>query len=288
MQDWEEFLNEEDDAYDWVIPNLLERQDRVILTGPEGKGKSTLLRQIGWRAACGQHPFYGEPIMPQRVVYLDFENSRKQVRRKLRPFADISKPEAPGAFKLEVRPDSTLNLLESASQRYLEAIFGQAQPDLVVAGPVYKMGDGDRFSEEKALTLARWWDRQRVTFQFALALEDHTPHSYADHQVNRPYGASLWKRWPEFGLFLKPNGQLKEWRGPRDERDWPAQLMKDDPWPWGLKLSAPDRDWAAISTAYASATERPSIRRMVQDLGLSKKKIERALNEHKTEWAERW
>ena len=33
----------------------------------------------------------------------------------------------------------------------------------------------------------------------------------------RPYGASIWMRWPEFGLHITDTGQLKHWRGDRDE-----------------------------------------------------------------------
>src|SRR5690606_18474248 len=33
-----EFLAEPDPEYDWLIPGLLERGDRVILTGQEGRG----------------------------------------------------------------------------------------------------------------------------------------------------------------------------------------------------------------------------------------------------------
>ncbi|HKY57613.1 MAG TPA: DnaB-like helicase N-terminal domain-containing protein, partial [Aeromicrobium sp.] len=41
-----ELLSEEDETPDWLVPNLLERRDRLMLTGEEGLGKSYLLRQI--------------------------------------------------------------------------------------------------------------------------------------------------------------------------------------------------------------------------------------------------
>jgi hypothetical protein len=46
-----------DDEPDWLIPDLLERRDRLILTGEEGLGKSYLLRQIAIMAAAGLDPF---------------------------------------------------------------------------------------------------------------------------------------------------------------------------------------------------------------------------------------
>jgi hypothetical protein len=47
----------DDDPEDWVIPGLLAREDRLILTGAEGLGKMMLLRQIAVCAAAGLDPF---------------------------------------------------------------------------------------------------------------------------------------------------------------------------------------------------------------------------------------
>ena len=51
-----EILETEDEPEDWVIPGLFERGDRLILTGYEGLGKTTWLRQIGICAAAGLNP----------------------------------------------------------------------------------------------------------------------------------------------------------------------------------------------------------------------------------------
>lgn len=63
------------DAYDWVVPDLLERRDRLMLTGSEGGGKSTFLRQVAVLSAAGIHPFRFSPIQPIRVLVVDAENS---------------------------------------------------------------------------------------------------------------------------------------------------------------------------------------------------------------------
>jgi 5S rRNA maturation endonuclease (ribonuclease M5) len=54
LVDWATFVNEsENDAYDWVIPNLLERGERVIVVAAEGVGKRATLDSMiptpsGW------------------------------------------------------------------------------------------------------------------------------------------------------------------------------------------------------------------------------------------------
>jgi hypothetical protein len=58
----------------------------------------------------------------------------------------------------------------------------------------------------------------------------------------RPYGASLWSRWPEFGIYLSPKGTLTHWRGQRDERAWPEALERSDPWPWAVATAKPDAE----------------------------------------------
>src|SRR5690606_19222789 len=72
------------DEYDWLIPNLLERQDRVIITGGEGAGKSTMVRQIAVMAAAGVHPTLPGQIPPVPGVVVDVENNEAPERRAVR------------------------------------------------------------------------------------------------------------------------------------------------------------------------------------------------------------
>ena len=49
---------------EWIIPGLLQRGDRMLVTGETGAGKSLLLAQIGVQVAAGIHPFTGAKIEP--------------------------------------------------------------------------------------------------------------------------------------------------------------------------------------------------------------------------------
>src|SRR5215207_2008289 len=79
-----EFINAREPEYDWLVPEVIERMDRVIVTGDEGIGKSTLKRQVAVKCAAGLHPFSDDAIDPLRVALVDLENGQRHVRRKLR------------------------------------------------------------------------------------------------------------------------------------------------------------------------------------------------------------
>jgi replicative DNA helicase len=101
----DEFLNEPEPDYDFVIPGLLERGDRTIITGLEGAGKSVLSRQIAVQSTAGIHPFSLETISPIRVLLVDCENSRAQVKRELRPLRlRAGSLLTPGRLYVAVRP----------------------------------------------------------------------------------------------------------------------------------------------------------------------------------------
>src|ERR1035441_5433450 len=138
-----EFLAGEDsDDYDWIIPDLLERGDRLVITGMEGAGKSTLLRQLGGTIAAGIHPFTHLPIPPRRVLIIDCENSPRQNRRKFRPLiAQASLQHHPVAevnLWIESRPEGMDLALDRDVSRLLRQMT-VIRPDVVMLGPLYRL-----------------------------------------------------------------------------------------------------------------------------------------------------
>jgi replicative DNA helicase len=186
LLDIDDFLAQPEPDYDWIIPGLLERGDRTILTGLEGAGKSVLFRQIATQAAAGLHPFTGETIDPVRVLLVDCENSGPQVRREIRPLRLRAGVRLERAMLFIVVQPQGIDLYgEVADARWLEAKIKAAAPDLVALGPLYKLAGGDPTSEEVARKVSAVLDHLRVRYGFALLLEGHSPHGQGGHRAPR-------------------------------------------------------------------------------------------------------
>ncbi|PBC71531.1 replicative DNA helicase [Streptomyces sp. TLI_235] len=251
VEDIHDFLAHPDEGYDWVLPGLLERTDRIVWTAGEGGGKSVLQRQLAVCAAAGVMPFGGEPsaIGPQRVLVLDCENSARQSRRQYRALMNVAErqrtPVKRGQLHIDLRPEG-VDLTRPDGRAWLMRRVEAVMPDLLIVGPIYRLHAGDPNSEELARKVTVVLDEARATAGCALSLEAHSPQGNGmGPRALRPVGSSLWLRWPEFGYGLRPvedqrtaeedrGRRVIPWRGARDERSWPAFICQghEGGWPW--------------------------------------------------------
>lgn len=245
--------------YDWVVPGLLERMDRVVLTGDEGFGKSELVAQMLCCIAAGIHPFTTEAIEnvgELRVTIMDCENSPSQSRRRYRRIVGLvdSMRAQQGLppigwdkrLFIDFAPGG-LDLLKGGDYIRLERFVSATAPDVLAVGPLYKLHRADMNNEEAARELVGKLDMLRERYGVAIITEAHAGNS-KDSEGNRfmrPRGSSLFLGWPEFGLGLRRDredperlAQVVSWRGHRDERSWPKDLQKTHgegilPWAMG-------------------------------------------------------
>ena len=245
---WFDFVNEDaDDSYDWVIPGLLERTDRVIFVAAEGAGKTMMARQVAILSAFGVHPFTRAKIPRIKTLTVDLENPTRIIRRKSKSIMDAAekftrekgKPEA----HLVIKP-SGLNLLKSEDRVRFEAVVEKHRPDLLFIGPLYKafIDPGGRNSESVATEIIMFLDYIRETYRCALWMEQHAPLGSAGQRDLRPFGSAVWSRWPEFGLAMErdvtvpaPNVfKISSFRGDRDERHWPSIVKWGETFPFDV------------------------------------------------------
>lgn len=223
--------------HDWLVPGVLERGDRVLLTAGAGVGKSTLLRQLACGAALGMNPLSEAPweivAPPIRSLIVDLENSERQLRREFEKVRTIVGSEAFDRLApfvhVECHTEGLVLDLDDRGHRedreWLAGTVEGTRPDLVVIGPLYKMQGGRPNDEETSRDLAKWLDRLRGEHGFALVIEAHTAKATGE---TRPSGSSTWLRWPEFGVYLAADGSLVHWRGQREERAWPPALTRSE------------------------------------------------------------
>lgn len=258
-----------EDEYDWLVPGLLERGDRMVLTGAEGAGKSVMISQLAATLSGGLHPFTGNLLgsgdHQVRVLVVDTENSESQTRRRYRRLVgnvdslrrghNLSPADWHNRFFVEIRPQG-VDLTAGADVAWLEHAVSAIAPDLLVIGPLYRLHHGDPNDERLARELCHALDSLRVRHNCALISEAHAGHAQdpnGDRKM-RPSGSSLWLRWPEFGYGLRrakdndddrAGGEAGRrnlerptkvdviaWRGSREERNWPTSLAHGRALPW--------------------------------------------------------
>ena len=243
----DEFVAQPLPPNDWVIPDLLSKGDRVILTGSEGAGKSILMRQFAVCVAAGLHPFTEEFITPKRVLVVDAENP---VRIMVNTYGnlrnEVLRRHMPTDDRLWIhRSPQGLNLDKPHDRLHLHSLCRTFRPDLLCIGPAYKLyvGGAAQREEDLARQVTSALDGLREEFGFAVLLEHHSPHAApgVSERSVRPIGSSLWMRWPEFGVGIRledgsnmkyRSAQVIHWRGQREERAWPERLESGSGLPW--------------------------------------------------------
>lgn len=243
--DWATLIGEEsDDSFDWLIPGLLERQERVIVVAAEGVGKTYLARQVALMSSAGIHPFKRDKMPPIRTLFVDLENPERIIRRTARKIYKRIEQVGRAAdmeAHLVVKPDG-LDVLKAEDRNKLIEWVDQTQPELLVLGPLYKtfLDPGGRTAESVSTEVAKFLDYIRHEYGCALWLEHHAPLGSGGSRDLRPFGSAVWSRWSEFGISISPDPtdpdilEVKHYRGMRDQREWPTRMRRgnEDEWPF--------------------------------------------------------
>lgn len=251
--DLHEFLAVQDEPYDWLIPGILERGDRLIWTGAEGLGKSVCVRMLCVAAAAGLHPFRTARMTPCKVLFIDLENSERKTRKHFRVLERVARARGQrvpdGNLRIICRPEGVNVLSEDGAAWLLERVTAH-KPDLLYIGSFYRMHEADMNDERAARRVTVVLDQARARSGCAVVTEAHSPHGDGINRNVRPIGSSLLMRWPELGFGIKASegaeraesghhtsADIVMWRGPRDdEYRWPMKLTwgstENGDWPW--------------------------------------------------------
>lgn len=255
-----DFLAQEDLPPQYVIPNMLARGEKCIITGGEGLGKSTVFRQLSLCSAVGLHPFTREHVEPRRVLFIDAENTPDKTRREMRGLVRLAAEHGarlkPGMFRVPERKVRALNLLKAESVSWLLREATEYQPHLIFIGPLYKVTGGRSLNDEEvAQRVIDALERLSDVSEAALLIEGHAGKG-KDRSGNREWavrGSSALMGWPSFGFGLAPgderdlrSAELHSFRGGRETgRHWPRTLIEGARWPWEDADQAIRDTWGA-------------------------------------------
>lgn len=236
------------DEYDWLIPGLLERRDRLVVTGAEGAGKTTFVRQLAILSAAGLHPLKNEKIKPVRVLVIDAENTEGQWRRAVRwmTTAAARAGSADPAQEIRIMAGSRIDITRGSHMGEIHRLVDEHKPDMLLIGPLYKLVPKAINNDDDAAPLIVALDSLRDR-GLALVMEAHAGHALGagGERDLRPRGSSALLGWPEFGFGLRPLAEdpdtvsVVRWRGDRDVRDWPKHLRRGGPGEWSWVPSEP-------------------------------------------------
>lgn len=244
-KDFAEVVDVQEEHPDWVIPGLLARNERCVITGGEGQGKSLLVYQLVLGAAYGVSPLDGTTQSSrQRVLLLDVENTEHQIAGHYRMLRAAYKTRSASPFAdPDVRLMSTryIDLTRPGDRRMLIDAADDYRPDLLFMGSGYRLADGTQDHRTVAMSIQQTADQIKANTGCGVLIETHAGHGFQnDRNGWRPEGSSYWLRWPEFGFGLAPvktrTGRMVRripWRGDRVVgREWPDGWRGGGYLPW--------------------------------------------------------
>ena len=252
-------LTEPERPTEWLIPGLLSRQERVVMVAGEGVAKSTILRMFAVSMAGGLNPWNGLRVADGlRVLFIDAENSREQSKRAYRWIAGrCHRTWMAHGWKERIihkTRNGGVDLPGKDAGGFRETA-ARVAPDVIILGPSYKLMRGDPKDDADTLRLFDVIDQVRVEQDAAVLIESHAPHGSFLSREMRPFGSARWLAWPEIGIGFQRDSAVPEyeqkkrpdalesvdWRGAREERDWPDQIVYGGPseMPWVPR----DPDW---------------------------------------------
>lgn len=150
--DWTAVLNGPPPAEDWLIWPLVERGASVSLYSAPKQGKSLVTLELAVKACAGQSVLGRPAVPPLRVLYLDAENTVKDLRKRLHDLG--ATPEAlANLVYLSFPVLAPLDTAKGAGQ--LHELVLTHRPDLVIIDTISRFIDGPENDADTWLNVYR-------------------------------------------------------------------------------------------------------------------------------------
>ena len=231
-----------------IIPGHLAEANIVLLVGPEGHGKSLMMRQMAVQCAAGINPFTSANMEPLKVLYIDAENPEHQQKIDWTRLRWLAKRHHDGDewgqnLSIIATWQDPPSLIHPNGQEWFLERITAFQPDICFLGPMTDLVRGKLAEDDTAMKFKEALYRGRTICKTAFVVEHHSPHRMAGDKTRemRPYGSSQLRRFPDFGYGIESQDdgeyRLTAFRGERvRSRAWPNVIRKGKPnsmeWPW--------------------------------------------------------
>lgn len=242
-----QMVNGEFDSGREIIPGYFAETNVCLLVGPEGHGKSLLMRQIAVQCAAGINPFTSANMEPLRVLYLDAENPEHQQQEDWQMLDWLARRHRDGVeyddrLRIVAMWGDQPNIVHPVGLDWFLGEIDSYRPHLCLMGPLADIVEGDPADRAVASAFKQVLRRARTICGTGFIVEHHSPHRMAGDKKRemRPLGSVVLRQFPDFGYGMEPNEDgtytLHAWRGERvKRRAWPDQLRKGQgtmEWPW--------------------------------------------------------
>jgi replicative DNA helicase len=211
------------------------------------------MRQMAVQLAAGIVPFTMQPNDALKVMFIDAENPEFQQQTDWRRLAGLAArhtgrqvPDENLMILSEWRVEPDLTTLDGQAWLY-ERIMAY-RPQVCFMGPVQNLVSRDVKDDEVVRKFKHAISNARSICGTAFVIEHHAPHRQPGDKERqmRPYGSSLFMKWPDYGYGLRETEQEGEYqlypfRRPRvRSRAWPDMIRWGKPntleFPWELGI----------------------------------------------------
>jgi putative DNA primase/helicase len=157
---------------DFILGNVFERLDKVMIVGPTKSRKSFFALQMALCLTAGV-PFLGLKVpRPVRVLYIDLENRKAWLKRRLRRMVESMDLTAERVRNLMFVPARRNRDIDSASI-LTESV--RHRPDVLILDPIYKLDAADENDQTSRKLLVAMLGDIAEKADCAIVLVHHDP-----------------------------------------------------------------------------------------------------------------
>jgi RecA-family ATPase len=154
---YDEWIDRDIPPPDLLCGTWLSTTSRVLITGPTGLGKTMLAVALAIATASGGTFLHWDAGRVARILYVDGEMSRREMRRRLCDEGTRSGLKPENLFVLSKEDfDEMPPLNTEAGQAWMDAKIDETKPDLVIFDNIQSLVAGDHGKEESWAPVLGW------------------------------------------------------------------------------------------------------------------------------------